>query len=102
MQEFDNNIIAYACWAPSYDVGNIIKLWNYKVKIKKIIDMGDNGIEYEIEILDLKYNIRNIIAYEEQILEEDINLKQYIEKLINEKKFEVEFTKKILTNILKI
>ena len=39
MHELDvDNIVAYACWAPSYEVNDIISLTNYEIKIKKIIE----------------------------------------------------------------
>ena len=100
--DIDNNISAYACWAPSFEVNEIIPISNYEIKIKKITEDFKYGVKYEIEIINIKYKIRNIIVFEEEILDEDIYLIKLIEKKIKEKKFEIDFTKKVIDNIYKI
>ena len=38
MHDLDvENLVAYACWAPSYEVNDIISITDYEIKIKKII-----------------------------------------------------------------
>lgn len=92
----DNDMTAYACWAPSFEVGEIISISNYEIKIKKIMEDTKYGIKYEIEIINIKYKIRNMIVFEEDIIDEDINLINQIQKRIKEKRFEMDFTKKTL------
>lgn len=102
MQEFDmDNIIASAIWAPSYDLNEILSISNYELKIKKIIEDIKYGFKYEIEVVNIKYKIRNMIVFEEQIMDEDIYLIKHIQKKIKEKKFEIDFTKKVIDNIYK-
>ena len=36
MHDLDvENLVAYACWAPSYEVNDIISITDYEIKIKK-------------------------------------------------------------------
>lgn len=99
--DIDNNISAYACWAPSFEVGEIISISNYEIKIKKIMEDFKYGVKYEIEIINIKYNIRNMIVFEEEIIDEDIDLINQIKRKIKEKKFELDFTDKVLGIIYK-
>lgn len=100
MQEFDmDNIVASANWAPSYELNETISISNYEIKIKKIIEDTKYGFKYEIEFINIKYKIRNLIVFEEQIMDEDINLIKQIQKKMKEKKFEIDFTKKVIDNI---
>ena len=102
MHELDvDNIVAYACWAPYYEVNDIISLMNYEIKIKKIIEDKKYGFKYEIEVINIKHKIRNMIVFEEEIIDEDILLIKRIQKKIKEKQFEVDFTNKILGIIYK-
>lgn len=96
-----DNIIASASWAPSYELNEILSISNYEVKIKKIIEDTKYGFKYEIEVVNIKYKIRNLIVFEEQIMDEDIYLIKQIQKKIKEKQFEVDFTNKILGIIYK-
>ena len=69
MQEFDvDNIVAYACWAPSYEVNETISILNYEIKIKKIIEDKIYGFKYEIELIGVKYKIKNMIVNEEELI----------------------------------
>ena len=103
MQEFDvDSILTHVSWTPSYELNDIISISKYDIKIKKIIEDKKYGIKYEIEIINIKYKIINIIVFEEEILDEDIYLIKLIEKKIKEKKFEIDFTKKVIDNIYKI
>ena len=102
MQEFDvDNIVAYACWAPSYEVNETISILNYEIKIKKIIEDKIYGFKYEIELIGVKYKIKNMIVNEEELIDEDMGLIKQIKKKLMEKKFEVDFTNKILGLIYK-
>ena len=103
MQEFDmDNIIASASWAPTYELNETLSISNYEIKIKKIIEDTKYGFKYEIEVVNIKCKIRNIIVFEEQIIDEDIYLIKQIQKKMKEKKFEIDFTKKVIDNIYKI
>tara|TARA_B110000444_G_scaffold254183_1_gene286251 strand:+ start:2802 stop:3119 length:318 start_codon:yes stop_codon:yes gene_type:complete len=101
MREIDVDIIAYACWAPSYEVNEIISISNYEIKIKKIIEDKKYGFKYEIEFINVKHKIRNMIVFEEQIMYQEIEFIKQIQKKIKEKKFEVDFMNRILGVIYK-
>ena len=102
MHDFDvDNIVAYVSWTPFYNINDIISISNYEIKIKKIIEDKKYGFKYEIKVINIKHKIRNIIVFEEEIIEQDIDLIKQIEKRIKEKQFEIDFTNKILNLILK-
>jgi hypothetical protein len=96
----DECVIAEAKWAPSFELNQTLTLDNFEFKIGKVYEKEDH-IKYTINLTNPDYKIPSILVQEEALLEEDEDLIECIKKLIRCKKFELEFTKEILSKIYK-
>ena len=96
----DESVIDEAKWAPSFELNQTLTLDNFEFKIGEVYEKEDH-IKYTINLTNPDYKIPPIVVQEEALLEEDEDLIECIKKLIRSKKFEVEFTKEILSKIYK-
>ena len=96
------DVLAEACWAPSYEENEFIDLDNHQVKVLKRYDTGKNEFKYLIKVVNAEVDIPEIIADEDALIEgNETKVISFISNLIANKKFEINFTKQILNAIYK-
>ena len=93
-------VIAEAKWAPSYEINQTLTIDKFEFKIYEVYEKED-VIEYTINLTKPNYKIPTLIVQEDAILEEDEDLIECIKKLVNNKKFEEDFTQETLAKIYK-
>lgn len=94
------DVIAEAKWAPTYEINQTLTIDKFEFKIYEVYEKEDI-IEYTINLTKPDYKIPSLVVQEDAILEEDEDLIECIKKLINNKKFEEDFTEETLSKIYK-
>ena len=95
-----DSVIAEAKWAPTYEINQTLTIDKFEFKIHEVYEKED-VIQYTINLTKPNYKIPSLIVEEDALLDEDEDLIECVKKLINSKKFEVEFTKETLAKIYK-
>lgn len=96
----DDSVIAEAKWAPTYEINQTLTIDKFEFKIYDVYEKEDI-IQYTINLTNPNYKIPSLVVQEDAILEEDEDLIECIKKLINNKKFEEDFTQETLAKIYK-